>query len=105
MARVGRVEREDGSLYGYTFECPGCGWSHVVPIAPMAGDRGWQFRGNEERPTFTPSILVYEVKQPDGTIFQPRCHSVVADGQIQFQGDCGHPLAGQTHDLPEWKEK
>ena len=32
------------------------------------------------------------------------CHSFITDGRIQYLGDCTHPLAGQTLDLPNWEE-
>lgn len=102
MAKLQRITREDGSLYGYAFECLGCGRSHIVPTT---GSVAWDFNGNVDYPTFAPSILVYEVKHPDGSIFQPRCHSVLTNGQIRFQGDCGHAYAGQTVDVPEWSGK
>jgi hypothetical protein len=30
------------------------------------------------------------------------CHSFITDGQIQFLGDCTHPMAGQTVPIPKW---
>lgn len=45
MQKLRRVEG------GYLFYCPGCDDIHIV------GD-GWQFNGNLESPTFSPSILV-----------------------------------------------
>lgn len=30
------------------------------------------------------------------------CHCFVADGAMQFLGDCTHALAGQTVPIPEW---
>jgi hypothetical protein len=51
-----------------------------------------------DKPTFQPSILA-RVERTDGKIMV--CHSFVADGKIQFLGDCTHKLAGQTVDIPE----
>jgi hypothetical protein len=99
MRRVKHVVTRDGQHYGYRFDCPGCGEPHVIPTKPH--ERGWDFNGNEERPTFGPSILVYEVKAADGSVFSPRCHSFVRDGRIEYCGDSTHALAGQTVDLPE----
>jgi hypothetical protein len=109
-ARVSRVRNRDGSLYGYSFVCPGCVTAlaepvepgdaefyatHVVPVAPSP--RAWGFNGDESRPTFTPSILV---RQTMGDARPVVCHSFVREGRIQFLGDCTHALAGQTVDLP-----
>ncbi len=103
MARVNHLTV--GSLhYGYSFHCPGCLEPHVIPTKPA--DRGWDFTGDEDRPTFTPSILVHPhgVLLADGTVGQtPRCHSFVRDGRIEFLSDSTHALAGQTVDLPEVK--
>lgn len=102
MAKVKRVTNSDGAHYGYRFTCPGCKDEHVVTTAPHPN--AWGFNGSVDAPTFTPSILAHEhpMMLADGTKgVQPRCHSFVTDGRIQFLGDCGHALAGQTVDLPE----
>lgn len=102
MAKIKRVTKDDGSLYGYRFDCPGCGDPHVIPVKPT--DRGWDFDGNEAAPTFSPSILVHPhgVLHDDGSVGQtPRCHSFVRGGRIEFCSDSTHELAGQTVDLPE----
>ena len=77
----------------YVFDCPGCECPHVVYPS-------WQFNGDLERPTFTPSLLV---NGTDGYLnpAMPRCHSFIRDGTIQFLGDSTHALAGQTVDLPD----
>jgi hypothetical protein len=98
------------------FRCPGCDDVHGVTVD--AGPVVWSWNGDLERPTFSPSILVqgnqwpkdeypeyYKAAHPrvapgDDTI----CHSFVTDGRIQFLGDCTHALAGQTVDLPPWRE-
>jgi hypothetical protein len=105
------------------FHCPGCGEGHQVLI-----NRGehpvWQFNGDVDKPTFSPSILVRsghytQNAHPDDCWcnFKERfpnegeppfrcgvCHSFVTEGRIQFLGDCTHELAGQTVDLPEMAE-
>ncbi len=89
----------DGALVGYVFRCPGCEEPHYIPTEP--GYKPWGFNRDLARPTFTPSILVYEATWPDGSVGIRRCHSFVRDGKIEFLSDCGHALAGQTVDLPE----
>jgi hypothetical protein len=98
MAKLKTVRRDDGSTYGYRFDCPGCHEPHVIATS---GDHAWGFSGDTDRPTFTPSYLVYEVKGPDGAVIFPRCHSFVTDGRIAFCSDSGHELAGKTVDLPD----
>ena len=105
---------------GYLFWCPGCEDAHAVNTAEPDNPK-WTFNGNEERPTFSPSILVrtghyvpghkgdecwctYNAAHPDNPapFTCGVCHSFVTDGKIQFLGDCTHSLAGKTVDLPEW---
>jgi len=103
--RVVKVMNQDGSHYGWTFDCPGCDRSHMVTT-------GWAFNGDEVRPTFSPSVLVQGVEDITddahdrimaGEKIATRpyvCHSFVADGRIQYLGDCTHAMAGTTVDLP-----
>jgi hypothetical protein len=101
MVRVKHIT-VNGEHYGYRFDCPGCGEPHAIPTKPH--ERGWDFSGTEDRPTFAPSILVHPhgALAEDGSVYQtPQCHSFVRDGRIEFLGDCTHKLAGQTVDLPE----
>lgn len=70
-------------------QCPACGNCHGF-------DTRWSFDGNVERPTFSPSMLVYE------SGVQPRCHSFVTDGFWVYLDDCTHALKGQKVEVPEW---
>lgn len=113
--RIKHVINSDGGHYGYRFHCPGCDREHVIPTKPHP--QGWTFNGVEDSPSFSPSILVHEVRIPadadptkllppykPGDVYSPRCHSFVTAGRIQFLGDCGHALAGQTVDLPDLQD-
>lgn len=82
----------------FVFHCPGCSYEHPFEVKAPNG-QGWTWNGSLNHPTFSPSLLVYGSGEPGGT---PRCHSFVRDGKIQFLSDCGHKLAGQTVDLPDW---
>ncbi len=81
----------------WLFDCPGCGYMHGVwtqhPDGDPAGPK-WQFNGNVERPTVTPSLFVHG---------QYECHSFITDGRIQFLSDCTHRLAGQTVEIPDFR--
>lgn len=80
----------------FLFMCPGCKSAHQIKTAE--GDKPrWTFNGDMVKPTIRASILVHK---HDGG--QPRCHSFVTDGNIQFLGDCTHDLNGQTVSLPVW---
>ena len=97
------------------FWCPGCDEAHAVTVTPG----GWQFDGNNERPTFAPSILVTGFKLSaegeamiergerigEGSRYpgaDMRCHSFVREGLIEFLSDCTHELAGKTVPIPPW---
>lgn len=74
------------------FSCPGCKHEHVI-------NTSWQFNGDVNKPTFSPSVKVSSPRS--GTL----CHSFVTDGKIQFLSDCVHELAGQTVELPDMDPK
>ncbi len=71
--------------------CPGCKGMHVIPTDPRGQANGhkWSFNGDQERPTFHPSVHLVGL-----------CHYFIVDGRIRYCGDCQHELAGQTVDLP-----
>lgn len=92
---------------GLMFWCPGCeaadggGGLHLLPIAGDTGGKPrWDFDGNLEAPTLTPSILTRISRDPELV-----CHSFLREGVFQFLNDCSHKLAGQhvpMPELPEW---
>jgi hypothetical protein len=107
-----------GGRASVSFQCPGCGDHHTVPVSVGAG-RDWTWDGKVDRPTLTPSILVksghhgssyvkgdpcwctFNAENPGQSSFTCYlCHSHVTDGKIAFLTDCTHALAGQTVDLP-----
>lgn len=100
--------------------CPGCKTTHTLNIDPSKKPC-WEFNGDFEKPTFSPSILERsghycwnDGKDPSECMFcndpEPEfedaefgkylpcyiCHSFVRDGMIEFLSDCTHTLAGQT---------
>lgn len=121
----------DTSDNGLMFWCPGCNSAHRIQHGAGAGPR-WSWNGDAERPTFSPSVLVWwdepknlgdpEALQRDidaararreagatgddlkVPVVSKRCHSFVTDGRIQFLSDCTHGLAGQTVPLPPWPD-
>lgn len=113
MSKLHHIVADDnGTHYGYAFWCPGCSEAHTIPTKPH--ERGWDFDGNEERPSFSPSILCHPAGRlyadgrlaEDGThavYMTPRCHSFVKAGSFQYLTDSTHALAGKTVDIPEWR--
>ena len=103
------------------FWCPGCNEAHRITVHGQGPK--WNWNGSLDSPTFTPSVKVtnghyvpdwnggacwctYNAEHPDAPAsFKCEvCHSLVADGKIQFLHDCTHKLAGQTVDIPDWED-
>jgi hypothetical protein len=112
---VSKILREsDGGLY---FKCPACRFVHGVRVTAPKTEL-WQWNGNVEKPTFSPSLLMQREtwtppvtpenlaewrRQPWEQVKVPSvCHSFITDGRIQFLADCTHAMAGQTVDIPDW---
>lgn len=90
-----RVMKFEG---GWMIQCPACKSCHgfwTETPNPHTGAR-WRFDGNEEKPTFEPSMLATVKYTPRPPLV---CHSFVRNGRIEFLGDCTHELAGKTVDL------
>jgi len=78
------------------FICPGCRKRHALNTT-------WQFNGDYDKPTVSPSVLVTWTYGEDNK--QERCHSFIKNGMIQFLNDCTHELKGQIVELPEFDNK
>ena len=78
----------------YIHFCLGCNEEHLIPH--FDGRPHWDFNGNFDLPTFSPSIK---------HSFHDKgcCHYFIRNGQIEYCGDCDHNLAGKTVLLPELK--
>ena len=108
------------------FKCPGCeefGGTglHMLAVNTDVKTPSWEWDGNFEKPTLSPSILtkinVPVPPPPDyykingGLSFEPpcyetkTCHSYLRNGMFEFLGDCNHSLVNQhvpIPDLPPW---
>ena len=105
---------------GLSFYCLGCRTMHMV----NHGDGGWEWNGDVNAPTFSPSIKVtsghhmpnhnrkdncwciYNAEQiakgEEPSKFKCTvCHFFIKHGVVEFLSDCTHPLAGQTMPLPD----
>lgn len=82
----------------YSFICLGCNMQHTF------NDK-WAFDHNFDSPTISPSILVKGTRfdeETDNSV-SCLCHSFIKNGKIQYLNDCEHKLAGQTIELPDFK--
>lgn len=94
---AGDDNRPTGEVTLY-FYCPGCKGGHAFRLNRQDGNTQqplWSWNGNMEKPTLTPSLLMYD-PGPDGKQRKSICHLYVTDGKIQFLSDCQHALAGKT---------
>lgn len=97
------VKHHESSLtIGWSFYCPGCGHGHVFWVGGSPIYPSWQFNGDLDKPTFSPSLLNTCDNHPDPA--QRRCHLNLIDGKLHYHNDCTHPLAGKTMDLEERKK-
>jgi hypothetical protein len=91
MAKLQGIKTRDGGR-GLLFYCPGCKFGHFFQVEKGPEYDGapiWEWNGDIERPTFSPSLGV-------NMSTEVRCHLFVRDGMIQFLNDSHHALAGQT---------
>jgi len=87
------------------WHCPGCDESHMVPVE---GPNAWEFNGDIQYPTLSPSIKVTGVEKMtdaeyeelrEGKTIVPRpfvCHSFLKNGVMEFLSDSTHSRAGQS---------
>jgi Family of unknown function (DUF6527) len=104
-AMIRTVEDHGVEYQAIALICPGCALMggeglHMLPI-DWTGHPVWEWNGDLERVTLTPSIAT-EGGPPDARWL---CHSFLTGGEWRFLDDCTHALRGQTvamADLPEW---
>jgi hypothetical protein len=83
----------------YVFECPGCECHHGIWTSGRNQNKAiWQFNGDLNKPTVSPSIRVRFHHKEKGNIV---CHSFIKNGVIEFCKDSTHALAGKTVELKE----
>ena len=87
------VEGPDNTLAGYSFHCPGCGWEHPFRTVPGHDEPVWDFDGDMEAPTFSPSLRMRY--SDDIGKHNSVCHLFLRNGVLEFLSDCTHELAGQ----------
>ena len=92
MNKLGIVER-DGETVGYLVKSPATGNTVCFYTNPKITPVTWDFNGDMERPTFTPSMLIH----PGGIYV--REHFFIRDGKIEYLADCDHAMAGMTVDM------
>lgn len=95
MSKLLEGDRPDGSKR-LLFYCPGCKNYHEVTVERGSQYAGpvWEWNGDMEKPTFSPSILCNQGNER-------QCHLFVREGKIEYLSDCTHELAGKTVEMEE----
>jgi hypothetical protein len=73
----------------------------MLPINTTNHSPSWDFDGNFDAPTVSPSILTKTGNEPNLLV----CHSFLKGGVFEYLGDCTHEFVNQQVpmlDLPEW---
>ena len=92
--------REVGMLYMPGLPCP------VMIAVSGAQHPVWQWNGDRNKPTFSPSILTRLPWGEEGR--EVVNHVFVREGKIHYLNDSSHEFAGKTIDLPrlqDWPEQ
>lgn len=94
-----RVLRSLEAEPGVAFRCPACNDTHYVITAGPGPYH--HVDGTPDHPTFWPGITVTRA-----TMFgEERCHSFITIGQISYQADCTHHLAGRRVTIQPWPDQ
>lgn len=103
-AMIRNIDDHGIKYQALAFICPGCidmrgaTGLHLLPVNSAVKSPSWDWDGNLEAPTLSPSILT-------GKDSPNICHSFLRAGVFEFLGDCTHSLANQKvpmPDLPDW---
>ena len=100
------MDPERTETVGYIFLCPGCKMGHVLYIKKPHrrsqrvdhNRQVWSFNHNMVHPTFHPRVLVeWEKFDAAAENYVPqKCHFSVRNGELHFEPECTHHLAGQV---------
>lgn len=100
VAQVVHVKDGEKTYECLAFICPGCkamhpnaSGFHLLPVNSTTKTPQWDWDGNLEAPTLSPSILTKHGTIVDGV--PTVCHSYLRAGVFEFLSDCTHSLVGQ----------
>jgi hypothetical protein len=112
-AKLMAYHHGDG-VVSWFFWCPACSESHSVETAgkdskPAPGRPRWTKTGTDERPTFHPSLRVFDIpgttaEKSAKRIWNTQCHLWVREGRIEYCADSPHAMKGTTIDMVDYPE-
>jgi hypothetical protein len=94
--KVVKIDNAKPTELDHIFYCPGCKLDHGFKV--KGGSPEWEFNGDFEKPTVSPSILVnksWPARQ---------CHFFIRDGKFLFLNDCHHEMASSTVEMLDYEE-
>lgn len=91
VVRVATAGDQEQHVQGIGWFCPACREPHSIPLPR------WQWNGDRERQTISPSVLHFNVGKDGQRI--TRCHYFIRDGRIEYCADSPHALAGQAVEM------
>jgi hypothetical protein len=87
--KIGDINDGHVGTHRYFFMCPGCGYAHCFSVKPG------EYNHISKKPTIKVPIII------PGHLALFHCQSNITEGQITFNHDCTHELAGLTFELPD----
>lgn len=72
--------------------CEGCKHAHCIPA------KQWDFTGNLEAPTLSPSVRHFWT-HPETKKQHTTCHYHLKNGVLEYCGDCEHEFKGTSRKL------
>lgn len=105
--KIRRAEHTARWPGGWEHWCPACKTTHAFATeGQQANGARWTFDGNEDAPTFQPSMNIRWGKQADERcdVDGGICHYILSGGVIQYCPDSTHALSGQSVPLPDIPE-
>ena len=94
MAKLMEVQGPGEVHHGWLIRC------HNEECYAHEYDRRWAFDGDQEAPSFTPSLKAECEFGPERR--KLLCHFYVTKGKIIYLDDCTHAFAGKTLPLLDW---
>lgn len=93
-----KAEMRDDKIIGYWVKSPATGNDVLFWTKDGNPNVNWDFNGDFEKPTFTPSMLMTYPEECAERGYV-REHFFVTYGKIHYLSDCRHAYAGKIVDM------
>lgn len=91
----------------YEWFCPGCKRVHRLNgKTPNGYGERWVLSGSFDAPTLTPGHRIMASTYDDwAPADEVLCNYFITAGNVEFQTDCAHELAGRTVAMPDFSRR